>query len=149
MKSPSASPPAHCWRSEAPASPLRRSAAPSATTRSTSTSSAHPSQKVAIDAEDGDVTLVRSTDAGAFFLSHMINTPDTSHHVANGVLTLKTRWGIGFVSHARASTASACQPPWPCDGAGGVIRNGRRARRQQPGQRCPADESAPLTVTAR
>jgi hypothetical protein len=59
-----------------------------------------PVHKVVIDAEDGDVTLVRAVDDVHVRVrrSHLINSPSTSRHVANGVLTLKTRCPIGFVT---------------------------------------------------
>jgi hypothetical protein len=59
-----------------------------------------PVHEVVIDAEDGEVTLVRSADDVHVRVrrSHLINTPSTSYDVAGGVLTLKTRCPIGFVT---------------------------------------------------
>jgi hypothetical protein len=107
-----------------------------------------PVREVLIDAEDGDVTLVRS--AGDVHVrvrrDHMINTPTTSHHVADGVLTLKTRCPIGFV---------ACRSDYRVGVPTGVV-----VRVDKPSGKVDAvavgggvtplgDGAAPLTLTAR
>lgn len=59
-----------------------------------------PVHTVAIDAEDGDVTLYRAADGVHVRVKrdHLINTPSTTQEVARGVLTLKTRCPLGFVT---------------------------------------------------
>ena len=59
-----------------------------------------PVHTVAIDAEDGDVTLYRAAERVHVRVKrdHFINTPSTTQEVARGVLTLKTRCPIGFVA---------------------------------------------------
>ena len=76
----------------------------------------------------------------------MINTPDTSHHVANGVLTLKTRCPIGFVS-----CRSDYRVGVPAGVAVTVKKSSGTVDALAVGGRMSdvRDESAPLTVTAR
>jgi hypothetical protein len=59
-----------------------------------------PVREVVIDAEDGDVTLVRAADDVRVRVqrNHLINTPSTSHRVRGGVLTLETTCPLGFVT---------------------------------------------------
>ena len=59
-----------------------------------------PVHKVVIDAEDGDVALVRSADDVHVRVrrSHLINSPTTTQRVTDGVLTLRTRCPIDFVT---------------------------------------------------
>ena len=106
-----------------------------------------PVHKVVIDAEDGNVTLVRAADDVNVRVkrSHLINTPSTSQQVADGVLTLKTRCPIGLVScrsdyrvGVPAGVAVTIDKPSgrvDARGVGGEISEFR-------------EESAPLTVTA-
>ena len=107
-----------------------------------------PVHKVLVDAEDGDVTLVPAT-AGVHVRvkrSHLINTPDTTQHVADGVLTLKTRCPIGFVS---------CRSDYrlgvPAGVAVTIDKPSGRIDAQAVGGKITElrDESAPLTLTAR
>jgi hypothetical protein len=58
-----------------------------------------PVRKVVIDAQEGDVTLVRSADDVQVRVrrSHVVNTPSTSREVSGDVLTLRTTCPIGFV----------------------------------------------------
>ena len=107
-----------------------------------------PVHKVVIDAEDGDVTLVRAVDDVHVRVrrSHLINTPRTSHAVAGGVLTLKTRCPIGFVR---------CRSDYrigvPAGVAVTVDKSSGRVDAQAVGGEVTEvrDGSAPLTVTAR
>ena len=107
-----------------------------------------PVQKVVIDAEDGDVTLDRSVDNVHVRVerNHLINTPSTSRHVADGVLTLKTRCPIGFVT---------CRSEYRVGVPAGVDvtvdkPSGRVDARAIGGEVTEVrDESAPLTMTAR
>jgi hypothetical protein len=55
--------------------------------------------KVIVDAQDGNITLVPAT-AGVHVRvrrDHLINSPDTTQGLADGVLTLRTRCPLGFV----------------------------------------------------
>ena len=107
-----------------------------------------PVRKVVIDAEDGDVTLVRSTDDVHVRVrrSHVINTPRTSEHVTDGVLTLKTRCPIGFVS-----CTSDYRVGVPAGVAVTVDKSSGRVNALAVGGNVTdvGDESAPLTLTAR
>jgi hypothetical protein len=106
-----------------------------------------PVHKVVIDAEDGNVTLVRAADDVHVRVkrSHLINTPSTSQRAADGVLTLKTRCPIGLVgcrSDYRVGVPAGVavtidKPSGRVDarGVGGGISELR-------------EESVPLTVTA-
>ena len=107
-----------------------------------------PVHKVVIDAQEGDVTLVRSFDDVPVRVkrSHLINTPDTTQHVADGVLTLKTRCPIGFVS-CRSDYRLGVPPgvAVTIDKPSGRID----AQAVGGGVTELRDEAAPLTVTAR
>ena len=100
-----------------------------------------------IDAKDGDVTLVRSTDGVRVRVrrSHVINTPSTSQHVTDGVLTLKTRCPIGFVS-----CTSDYRVGVPAGVAVTVDKSSGRVNARAVGGEITEvlDESAPLTLTA-
>jgi hypothetical protein len=107
-----------------------------------------PVHKLVIDAEDGNITLVRAADDVHVRVrrSHLINTPTTSQQLADGVLTLKTRCPIGLIGcrsdyrvGVPAGVAVAIDKPSgriDAHAVGGAITHVR-------------DESAPLTVIAR
>jgi hypothetical protein len=107
-----------------------------------------PVRKVVIDAEDGDVTLVRATDRVRVRVkrSHLINTPSTTERVAGGVLTLRTTCPIGFV---------ACRSDYrvgvPAGVAVTVDKPSGKVDARAVGGRVTelADDSPPLTVVAR
>jgi hypothetical protein len=107
-----------------------------------------PVHEVVIDAEDGDVTLVRSADDVHVRVqrSHLINSPTTSHRVADGVLTLETRCPIGFVT---------CRSDYRVGVPAGVVVTVRKASGQVDARAVGGevaelrDGAAALSVTAR
>ena len=102
-----------------------------------------------IDAEDGEVTLVRSADDVHVRVrrSHLINSAEhVSHAWPDGVLTLKTRCPIGFVT-----CRSDYRVGVPAGVAVRVDKPSGRVDAPTSGAGSPSSTTAtgPLTLTAR
>ena len=59
-----------------------------------------PVHTVAIDAEDGDVTLYRAAEGVHVRVkrNHLVNSPSTTEEVAGALLTITNRCPLGFIA---------------------------------------------------